>query len=411
MPRVSPHYVPKYQHHRKSGQARVEIHGKTFYLGPYKSKASYLEYDRIVNEWLANGRRLPQPAEAQEITVVEVIAAYKRFAQTYYQRQHSGRHEADRVKEAVRPLQSLYGRTPAAEFGPKNLKAVRQNMINAGLCRTQINARIGRIKRMFKWAVSEELLPPAVHQALATVEGLRRGRTTARESQPVALVDRETVNATVEHVPQTVADMVAFQRLTGCRPGEACNLRPGDIDRTGEVWLYAPSTHKTEHHGRGRKVFIGPKAQEVLKPYLLRPDDQYCFCPRESERRRRELAHEARKTPLCCGNKPGSNQRKTPKRSPGRCYTNDSYRRAIHRGVDKANKERETWNQAHPKQTVPLIEKWAPNRLRHLAGTELRQRYGLEAAQVILGHAQADVTQIYAERDEAKARDVMREVG
>ena len=48
---------------------------------------------------------------------------------------------------------------------------------------------------------------------------------------------------------------------------------------------------------------------------------------------------------------------------------------------------------------------WHPNQLRHAVGTELRKRFGLEAAQVVLGHATADVTQIYAERDMGLAID------
>ena len=49
--------------------------------------------------------------------------------------------------------------------------------------------------------------------------------------------------------------------------------------------------------------------------------------------------------------------------------------------------------------------------LRHSAATEIRARFGLEAAQAVLGHAKADVTQIYAERDLNRAVEVMREVG
>lgn len=54
---------------------------------------------------------------------------------------------------------------------------------------------------------------------------------------------------------------------------------------------------------------------------------------------------------------------------------------------------------------------WATNQLRHTRATDVRARYGLEASQVILGHASADVTQIYAERDEALARKVAKESG
>ena len=56
-----------------------------------------------------------------------------------------------------------------------------------------------------------------------------------------------------------------------------------------------------------------------------------------------------------------------------------------------------------------LLEKWGPNRLRHSAATDIRRHFGLEAAQVALGHAQADVTQVYAERDLRLAAEVARE--
>lgn len=57
------------------------------------------------------------------------------------------------------------------------------------------------------------------------------------------------------------------------------------------------------------------------------------------------------------------------------------------------------------------IEKWSPNQLRHLAATEIRKKFGLEAAQVVCGHQSADVTQIYAERDLELALRVAQEVG
>jgi len=68
----------------------------------------------------------------------------------------------------------------------------------------------------------------------------------------------------------------------------------------------------------------------------------------------------------------------------------------------KQKAELKTWQKQH---------RWNPNQLRHSAGTEIRRRYGLEAAQNVLGHASADVTQVYAERDLKRAEQVMREVG
>ena len=78
----------------------------------------------------------------------------------------------------MQPLEKLYGSTLAKDFSPKALKAVRQSMIDSGLARKTINQRIGRIIHVFKWAVSEEMVPPSVYQALkrlAASEGLVAG--------------------------------------------------------------------------------------------------------------------------------------------------------------------------------------------------------------------------------------------
>jgi len=53
---------------------------------------------------------------------------------------------------------------------------------------------------------------------------------------------------------------------------------------------------------------------------------------------------------------------------------------------------------------------WHPNQLRHTFATQVRKQHGLEAAQVLLGHARADVTQVYAERDGALAATVAAKI-
>ena len=49
--------VPGYRLHKASGQAIVALGGRQIYLGPFGSQVSKDEYDRIIAEWLANGRR------------------------------------------------------------------------------------------------------------------------------------------------------------------------------------------------------------------------------------------------------------------------------------------------------------------------------------------------------------------
>ena len=267
-----------------------------------------------------------------------------------------------------------------------------------------------------------------MYHGLMAVSGLRKGRSEAREPDPVQPVDDATVQATLPHLTPVVADMIRFQRITGCRPQDVCNLRPCDVDMSGDVWLYRPDTHKTEHHDRERIIPIGPKGQDILRPYLLREKESHCFRPVDSEKKRRAAQHDNRKTPLSCGNRPGTNRKRKPKRTAGEQYTTESYRRAIHRACDLAfpapeplcrrddESVRKWQERLTDKQRAELDQwqsdhRWSPNRLRHSAGTEIRKRYGLEAAQVILGHASADVTQVYAERDLQKAVEIMREVG
>jgi integrase len=182
-----------------------------------------------------------------------------------------------------------------------------------------------------------------------------------------------------------------------------------DLDRSGEVWQYRPGSHKTEHHGRERIIFVGPQAQAVILPYLLRDAAAHCFSPAESETKRHVEMRVRRKSKVQPSQR---NRRKSrPARPPKESYTKDSFARAIRRGVDKANKvileDAEKFKIDNPL----LLAYWAPNRLRHSAGTAVRKQFGLEAAQVILGHAKADVTQVYAERDSALAVEVMRKIG
>jgi integrase len=381
----------------------VTLNGQDIYLGKWNSKQSRAEYDRVIGEWLAAGRRLS--AVSSDLTIAELCLAYWQFAKGYYVKNGKPTGWQVHIKLVLRLLKERYGTTLAAEFGPLSLKAFRRQFIEAGHSRGYINKLVAIVPRMFKWGASEQKVPGAVYQDLRTVEGLRKGRCEAPDHAPVLPVAEVVVEETLCFLPAVVADMVRFQQLTGCRPVEVCLLRPCDVDVSADVWLYRPESHKTEHHDRHRLIAIGPRAQAVLRPYLLRDKTSYCFVPVESERQRREAMHAKRKTPLSCGNVPGSNRKRKRLRFPGSRYTTDSYRRAIARGCLLANRQREE------KEQKDLLPKWHPNQLRHSVATTVRRTFGLEASQVVLGHSKADVTQVYAERDWRLAAEVMRKIG
>ncbi len=75
--------LPKYRKHKRSNQAVVTLDGKDFYLGPHGTKASKIEYDRLIGEWLANGRSIPV-STSNVLTITQLAAQYWRFAKGFY---------------------------------------------------------------------------------------------------------------------------------------------------------------------------------------------------------------------------------------------------------------------------------------------------------------------------------------
>jgi integrase len=196
------------------------------------------------------------------------------------------------------------------------------------------------------------------------------------------------LSKTLDQLTPMLRAMVELQALTGMRPGEVIQLRGGDLDMTGPVWAFVPREHKTEHHERHRVVFIGPRAQEVLRPWLRDDPDGFLFGPRQN-REARLKDRPAPRPPT-----PSERHRRKKRRTFQDHYSRNSYLLAIRRACKRAG-----------------IEPWSPNRLRHLAATRIRARYGIEMTRTILGHADPAISLVYAERDLDTARRIMGEVG
>ena len=412
--------TPSYRLHRPTGQAVVTLNGRDIYLGRHGTPASMAEYDRLISEWLARGR---QPATAvgeapADLTVTEMAAGYLRHADGYYLKDGRPTSEVTLIELAMKVLRHLYGHTPAKDFGPLALKAVRQAFIGSGLCRTEVNRRTSLVVRSFRWASENELVPPATYHGLKSVPWLRKGRSAVREAEPVRPVPEASVDAIRPHVAPQVWAMVELQRLTGMRPGEVVSMRSRDIDVTGRVWIYRPESHKTEHHGRERIIHLGPRAQAVLRPWL-RPDlAAFLFSPAEAEDARHVEQRRNRKSPVQPSQR---NRRKArPICFPGDHYTAETYRRAVARGCDKAfphpvlsgiKRKDLTAEQREQLKGWRKHNRWHPGQLRHNAATRLRKEFGLDTSRAVLGHSDAGITTVYAERDAALAAAAMERVG
>ena len=381
---------PGYCLHKPTGQAYVRFNGKLHYLGEYGSEASKEAYNRLKAEWLVN--RHSQKFVKAGPTIADICLAFLDHAEAYY----AATDDGYQYKLAVRPLSELYARTQASAFGVVEFRAVRDWWLSDKTrSRRYVNSMMKRLIRVFKWSAGEGTIPPSIPDALKYVDPLKAGRCTAPETDGITSVDAKLVKATLPHLTQVVADMVRFQQLVGCRPGELVKITPSMVDRSSDVWTIALSEHKTSYRGKTRILYVGPNAQKVLTPYLLRGADDACFSPQESERQRLEAVHAARTTPLNSGNRPGSNKlARKPRKAPRTAFDTGSYANSIRYACRRAK-----------------LDHWHPNQLRHSAATEIRKQFGLEYAQVVLGHSGADITQVYAERDSEKAIEVARRIG
>lgn len=364
-------HVPSYRKH-SSGQARVTINGKDHLLGKHGSAASKEAYGRLIAEFNAASSTHSFGKVPSSLKIEDVLLAYLRRAKTYYK----GSDEYRNMKSAVSPLLNLYGSLPAYDFGAAEFKAVRASWLEApppkakkdgtvrippARSRQYVNKQMNRTLRIVKWAVGEGLLPAPNYMAIKCVEPLRRGRCNPQESKRITCVDHKLVKATLPHLTKVVADMVRFQQLTGCRPGDLCGIKPGMVDHSSEIWTITLDEHKNAYRGKVRTIYVGPKAQAVLALYLLRDAKSYCFSPIESERQRRAARTAARVTPLNMGNRPGSNIARKPRKEPGEFWTTVTYGRAIKYACQRAK-----------------LANWAPNQLRHNAATQIRKQYGLD---------------------------------
>jgi integrase len=378
MPRQN--HIPAYRRHKSSGQAIVTLTDaisgarKDKLLGPYNTAASRTEYARVIGEWEARGRRL-EDAGPTDLTVAELLDQFLAYAEGYYGK---GSKEYDHFEKTTGPLTDTYPHRGAKDFGPAELKVVRQRMIDHhDWSREVVNRRVNRVRQIWKWGVEEGLVPAGTWHGLLVVKGLLAGKTNARETKERAEVPEELVARTLPFLPRHVHGLVRFQLLTGARPAEACRLRLGEVDTTGGVWLYRPKEHKNAWRGHARIIGIGPECQKVLAEFTegLGPDD-YVFSPRRQREEIFAVKRAARKSRV----QPSQANRKKsrPKKVPGERYQTDSYAQAIARTCREHG-----------------LPHWHPYQLRYTAGLRVRRKSGPDAAQALLGHRSVDMTDHY----------------
>ena len=240
MRRKSPSFIPRYSRHPQKPDAGLAVWldkstgrpRRQTLPGAFNSPESRLAFEELrVQIRTSNGGK---PRRREALTIPELLNRYILWAEGYY-RFPNGRETSTmaHVRIVARAICGLAPNLAAAEFGPLRLKSAIAQSIRDGCSRVEINRRIGRVKAVFKWGTSEELVPVSVYHGLLTVPGLRAGRSSAPELPAVEPVAQWLIDATLPRLNSVIASMVRFQLLTGARPGEVCDSPAG---RCGHGW-------------------------------------------------------------------------------------------------------------------------------------------------------------------------------
>ncbi len=334
--------------------------GKQIQFGLSGKPATTEAYNRWIASMAARRAEVPSGLPPGSIlSLAELIADYTAFAKRYYVKRGKVTSELKMIEANSSILLDLFAVTRAADFGPNELKAVRQAYIVKDWNLATINNQMCRLKRMFRWGVEHELIKPEQLVSLCAVRGLSPGRCEARVSDPILPVPADDVRAAAAKCKPVVRAMLLVHLLTGMRTGELCDLLASRIDQSREPWLYVPLTHKNEHHGKERPIYLGPEARAILTPWIEKANGGRLWLTRD--------------------------------RGP---FTPNIYSANIERACKRAG-----------------VPRFRPLQIRHTAGTIFRREAGIEGAQALLGHAHLKTSEIYAENRSDLARITIEKIG
>lgn len=221
MKRKKPASVPSHCRHDCTGQGYVRLNGKFHYTGVYGTPESEQRYQQIVAEWLAAGKPVDfslsdKPKADERLTLVELAADYWRHCQAYYVKNGKPTDEQSYVRSALRYVRVMFGDSAVDDFGPLKLQKIQQQMVDDGLSRKYINKQSMRLKSMFSWGVTQEMVASSVADALRHVPGLRKGRTAARETAKIQPVSDDDLEATLDIYHRRLPPWCKYSGLLAC---------------------------------------------------------------------------------------------------------------------------------------------------------------------------------------------------
>jgi integrase len=358
-----------------SGQARVRLCGKTFYLGLWGSAEAHGRYAELIREWEANGREPigPQPITAVEatLTVRDLSAQYQAWIVTTGRFLKHGKDTSRRrlTRRVLKLFEGFAGAVPVRRLNEALLVQWRDRIEvdHPTLVRATINRWVWLVKDALRWGKPRGLVPKAVWLDCASLPNLKRGECSGRPERgkrarrAVAIQDVERVAA---HCHPQIAAMMRLQICTSMRPGDVCLMRWADIDKKGPngTWVYTVEGAKTEHLGHVTRYLLGTAAQKILEQFPALPT-AYIFSPAKRMAER----HAA-----------GRRSREPMRRRFNARWTTLAYRLHVKIAAAKAG-----------------VEDFTNHELRHTAVTVVTNEAGLAVASAAANHKDIATTSRY----------------
>ena len=414
---------PRLEKHVR-GQARVRYLGKDYWLGPWGPdpvpRVEVLQADarllaHLEEQFHARAAGVVEPVDPDRLSMCEAVLLYL----DHMRNDLDGAKRVDggltssyeRARQAGRVLAAMFGDTFADAFFAKDLKTCRDAIKRGSwwvdgmsgkrpgpVRSTSANRRMGEIVRMFEWLESEALVSAGRAEHLRTVRHL-----PPEPKAPRGTVPDPDFEAVLPFCPPPVAALLELQRMTAARPSELLVMRPVDLDTSGRVWVFRPSSHKNAwRDGQPERLIpIGPAAQAVLGPFLVgRGLSEYVFSPwdawawqvgyrRGSRPVRQTTQYPGEVRRVAIARKKAARRRGWSDR-----YTRDTYRRSISRAIQRA-------------VAVGIeIAPFCPYAIRHTRITEVQRRDGWEAGAAVAGHASPNMTARYAHQSQERALEI-----
>lgn len=364
--------------------------GKKVYLGRNAQDAK-TKLIQVVSQDIQSKNPVGRSASARSVAVMESFGTENRSIVNVdeilldFLKINQFHRDVSKIRRVFRLVHTMYGDMPAQEFGQCAFQSVRKKLIAEDLSYSYINDLMGFVRNAFRLGVENRKLPEQVYFFLMILRPLRRGE--AKTLPPRLDVPDAEIVKTLPFLGETVRDMVVIQRVSGMRPSEMFRLRGCDLDRSGDVWIYSPKG-KTARFGIERTIAFGKFEQEILERRMQnRKPGELIFRPIDSVRDR-------------YGDGVQIDKRRT--RQLRESYGKDSYRRAVTRAIQRANKEAEQTGSGE------LIQHWTPYQLRHASATFISLVMSREAAATLLGHTSTQTTKGYDHSNRQKVIETVR---